>query len=110
MRVQHQGQKLRLRINEDELQDLLAGQTLANRTCWPDDTASAQRLTLGEANGWRRDSDGWTVSLAEAPVRELASRLPSKDGIEFELDAGGAKPLHVLFDIDAKDSARRRRK
>lgn len=110
MRVQQQGQKLRLRIDEDELQALLNGIAVTNQIGWPDGTAITQRLTLGEANHWQRDAEGWTVQLAETPVRELAGRLPCKSGIEFERPVPGGDPLHILFDIDAKDSVRRRRK
>lgn len=102
MRVQQQGQALRLRIDEAELARLLAGGTLENLTRWPDGRAEAQRATLAAVSAWRRTEDGWCVQLADIEVRALAARLPSRDGLAFALDG-----LAVTFDVDVRDSARR---
>ncbi|TAN07557.1 MAG: hypothetical protein EPN38_04980 [Rhodanobacteraceae bacterium] len=108
MRVQFQAQSLRLRIDEAELARLLDGEMLVNTTCWPDGSTTQQRLAVSKANGWRRDGSGWCVMLAEASVRALASRLPSRDGLHTELPVPDGAPLEVLFDIDVRDSTHRR--
>lgn len=109
MKVQLQGQALRLRIDEAELARLLAGETLCNETHWPDGRAGTQRLALAAQHGWQREASGWRMELADAPVRDLAARLPSRDGLELELPApDGAPPLQLRFDVDVRDSARRR--
>lgn len=109
MRVQQQGQTLRLRIDEAELATLLAGGTVENATRWPDGRNEHQQLALAVQHGWRRSGDGWCVELADAAVRELAARLPSRDGLSFELVAPDGGTLEVLFDVDVRDSVRQRR-
>lgn len=109
MRVQQQGQALRLRIDEAELASLLAGGTVENATRWPDGRDERQQLALAAQHGWRRGSDGWRMELADAAVRGLAAGLPSRDGLSFELAAPGGATLEVLFDVDVRDSVRRRR-
>lgn len=102
MRVQQQGQAVRLRVDEAELAQLLAGGTVENLTRWPDGRGEAQRVALGAAHAWQRGGDGWRMQLADADVRALAARLPSRDGLAFALDG-----LEVTFDVDVRDSARR---
>jgi hypothetical protein len=109
MKVQLQEQALRLRIDEAELARLLAGGTLENVTRWPDSRDERQRLAIATQHGWRRSDDGWQVELADAAVRELAARLPSRDGLSFELALPGGGALEVLFDVDVRDSVRQRR-
>ena len=109
MRVQLQGQSLRLRIDEAELASLLAGGTVENAIRWPDGCDERQQLTLAAQHGWRRRDDGWRMELAEALVRELAARLPSRDGLSFALPTLGDDALDVLFDVDVRDSVRQRR-
>lgn len=108
MRVQLQGQALRLRVDEAELARLLAGATVTNETRWPDGQARRQQLMLGDADGWRCDGTGWCMTLADVAVRELAGRLPSRDGLSLTLPVPDAPPLEVLFDVDVRDSTRQR--
>ena len=63
MRVQLQGQALRLRIDEEELASLLAGGAVENATRWPDGRVERQRLVLAAQNGWRRSDSDWCVEL-----------------------------------------------
>jgi hypothetical protein len=109
MKVQLQGQSLRLRIDEAELARLLDGATVDNRTSWPDGRAERHELALGNAPGWLRDGDGWRVTLDDAEVRAFASRLPSREGLSLSLPVPGAEPLELLFDVDVRDSVRHRR-
>lgn len=108
MRVQLQGQSLRLRIDEAELAELLAGGTVENATRWPDGRNERQQLALAAQYGWRRGDGSWRMELSDTAVRELAARLPSRDGLSFELALPGAGVLDVLFDVDVRDSVRQR--
>jgi hypothetical protein len=38
----------------------------------------------------------------------LSDRLPSREGLRFDLRASTTHSLEVLFDVDVRDSARRR--
>ncbi|MDN5863674.1 MAG: hypothetical protein L0I62_00430 [Gammaproteobacteria bacterium] len=107
MRVQLEGQALRLRIKEAELERLLGGETLRNETRWPDGSVTCQQVALAKDHGWERLDDGWRVLLAERPVRELVKRLPGKEGLNLELPVPNGKSLELLFDVDTRDSARR---
>lgn len=109
MKVQLQGQTLRLRIDEAELAQLLEGASVGNRTHWPDGRVEEQRLVLGHAHGWQRGADGWQVMLSDTEVRAFAARLPSRDGLEIVLPVPGGEPLQLLFDVDVRDSVRHRR-
>lgn len=109
MRVQLQGQALRLRVDETELAQLLDGETLVNTTRWPDGTVSEQRLFLGSDDAWRRDDHGWRVMLDAAAVRELAARLPSREGLHDAIAVPDGAPLEIRFDVDVRDSVHKRR-
>ena len=108
MKVQLQDQSLRLRIDEAELSRLLDGAPVGNRTRWPDGRIENQQLFLGDAPSWQREADGWRVTLDETQVRALAARLPSRDGLSMTLPVSGGGSLQLLFDVDVRDSARRR--
>jgi hypothetical protein len=107
MRVQLEGQSLRLRIDEAELAQLLVGGSVDNRTDLPDGHTAQQRVRLAPCVGWRCDDAAWHIDLPENDVRALSERLPSRDGLQFSLPSPGGG-LQVLFDVDVRDSARKR--
>lgn len=109
MRVQRQGQSLRLRIDEAELQQLLDGAAVLNETHWPDGGLGCQRVILGSVLSWQRESGGWCLTLPAAEVQALAARLPTRDGLSWPLPVARAEPLQLHFDVDVRDSARKRR-
>ena len=108
MRVQLEGQTLRLRINEDELSRLLDGGSVDNRTDLPDGHIEIQQLSLAPRINWQREHTVWHISLPETDVRALSQRLPSRDGLQFSLSTPGGETLLILFDVDVRDSARKR--
>ncbi|GGK09354.1 hypothetical protein [Luteimonas terricola] len=108
MKVQLQGQSLRLRIGEDELAWLLAGETIGNDT-QAGSAALRQRLRIvpGDAAVLAVDAGEWAFSLPEAAVRDYVARLPCRDALEFELPGDG-DALRLSFEVDVRDSVRRR--
>lgn len=110
MRVQVEGQRLRLRLDEAGFARLLAGETVVNVIRWPDGREERQALRMGAAAAWERGAEGWCVLAPEAPLRELAARLPAKEGIGFSLAGGTGAALEVLLDVDMHAVARRRRR
>ncbi|RUL66507.1 hypothetical protein EKH79_01365 [Dyella dinghuensis] len=108
MRVQMEGQTLRLRVDEAELARLLSGGSAENCTLLPDGRTEIQRIRLADALAWRREDAIWNIDIPEADVRALSDRLPSRDGLHFSFSGSAAHPLEVLFDVDVRDSARRR--
>lgn len=108
MRVQLEEQSLRLRVDEAELARLLAGGTAENRTQLPDGRLETQQLKLAPHLGWRRDEGTWQIELPETDVRALSERLPSREGLRFELPSHNGNALQLMFDVDVRDSARKR--
>ncbi|MGY1457163.1 MULTISPECIES: hypothetical protein [unclassified Luteimonas] len=109
MKVQLQGQSLRLRIGEDELARLLDGETIANETRAAG-VALRQLLRIApgeEAPTLSSDGGDWIFALPEGPVRDYVGRLPCRDALEFELPGADAT-LQLAFEVDVRDSVRRR--
>lgn len=108
MRVQLEGQSLRLRIDEGELARLLNGDSVVNRTDLPDGHVEMQQISLTPRIDWRREQAVWHICLPEAEVRALSQRLPSREGLQFSLSTPQGDTLVILFDVDVRDSARKR--
>ena len=109
MKVQMQGQSLRLRVDEDELARLLAGGAVDNATVAGPDALVRQRLRMvpGDFPTFEADALAWSFGLPEAPLRDYVARLPCRDALEFVLPADDA-PLALSFEVDVRDSVRRR--
>ena len=108
MKVQLQGQSLRLRIGEDELARLLEGDAVTNATRAPGAVLGhAVRIVEGEAATFAVASDGWHIGLPDGPLRQYVARLPCRDAMEFALGEGG-DALALSFEVDVRDSVRRR--
>ena len=112
MKVQLQGQSLRLRIDEAELARLRDGRDVVNRTVLPGPDAFAQSVVLGDVaqatlSGGASD---WRLVLPRAQVEDYVQRLPCKDGLRHVLSLSGGEALDVDFEVDVRDSARVRGK
>jgi hypothetical protein len=106
MKIQLQEHSVRLRIDEDELALLLAGTAVAASTPFAQAFVFAGSVTLADAGGVSisGSSDAYRIAVPAAEVRALAARLPTRDGLLFELPGGG----ELRFDVDVRDSVRRR--
>lgn len=111
MKLQIEGQSLRVRINEDELARLLAGEPVTARTGFATAFAVSCTLSLGtdESARFGGRPDAWLVEIPGAAVRDHAARLPTREGLSFLLPGGDAGALELLFDVDVRDSVRHRR-
>jgi hypothetical protein len=109
MRVQWEGQSLRLRIDEEELARLLEGGSADNRTSLPDGHVEMQQVSLSHRIEWKREGMVRHICLPEADVRALSERLPTREGLAFSLSTPSGETLQILFDVDVRDSARKRR-
>lgn len=112
MKMQIDGQKLRVRIAEDELARLLDGHALQSVTRFAD--AFLIQVTIEPGEGHvpclTGEASAWRLSLPAAALQEHAARLPSRDGLHFTLSGQTqATSLELLFDVDVRDSVRRRR-
>lgn len=112
MKLQIEGQNLRVRINEDELARLLGGDAVAAHSRFADafTVSCTLRLQAGQQAQITGTADAWTVNIPEASVREHAARLPTREGLAFVLPGrGDDDTLELLFDVDVRDSVRHRR-
>jgi hypothetical protein len=105
MKLQLQSASVRLRIDEDELAVLLADGQIEDHTAFG--TAFTLRFTVSLTNDAQAGIDGepsaCRLRLPAQAVRELAARLPTREGLTFDLGV-----LELLFDVDVRDSVRRR--
>lgn len=112
MKLQIEKQHLRLRVDEAELAKLLQGDAIVTHTRFAQAFSMACTLRLTPALEARiaGQSDTWEIEVPRADVTALAERLPSRDGLRFMLPTqGGDDALTLLFDVDVRDSARRRK-
>ncbi|WP_243050178.1 hypothetical protein [Dyella sp. RRB7] len=110
MKLQIEGQNLRVRIGEEELARLLAGDAITARTVFARAFAIRCTLRMGDAAHFGGQPDDWQIEIPAVAVREHAQRLPTREGLGFIL-AGphDGEALELLFDVDVRDSVRQRR-
>lgn len=112
MKLQIDGQKLRVRIDEAELVRLLDGQVLQSETWFADAFSIQVAITAGEGDtaSLTGDASAWRLAIPATALAQHATRLPSRDGLHFSLPGQTpAAALELLFDVDVRDSVRRRR-
>lgn len=116
MKIQIEAQQLRFRIDEAELAELLAGRTVDNMTRLPSGQGvllmrHSVNLTSGQA-ACSCATGHWQLLVPRGLLEEHARQLPRREGLCFTFDADGERAdimaLHVTFDIDVRDSARKR--
>ena len=104
MKLQVQGQAVRVRLSEDELAELL------------DQGRCSDVTSLGMLGRWQRDlmlvpclvgglgTEGatWSLRVPRAAFEAFASERPRRDG--FVLPAGGCAGLDLTIEVDVRDS------
>ena len=110
MKLQISNQQWRLRVSEDELQQLRDGHALISTSTLSDDAVFRFGLELAPASqaGVVTDDGSWRISLPAAPVEAYVQRLPCRDGLDFVLPGKADAALQLTFEVDVRDSARRR--
>jgi hypothetical protein len=112
MKLQIDGQQWRLRVDEDELRQLLAGQHLAIRSLLPEANVLGVGLglTAEAAARFEQLGDGWRILLPAAAIDAYVARLPSRDGVSFACPVRPDDVLTLSFQVDVRDSIRSRRR
>ena len=110
MKLQVGGQHWRVRINEDELTRLRDGQPLVSTSTLPGNAVLRFELELvpGSQASVASDGGSWKISLPTASVDAYVQRLPCRDGVEFTFPVTGDAALELVFEVDVRDSVRRR--
>ena len=106
MKLQLQGQRMRLRVDEAELARLLAGEAIVNATELGSGLRFSQSLRLhADVQPTLQATPGeWQVGLPEVAVRAYVQRLPCRDALEFALAGDGGAVLVLHFEVDVRDS------
>ena len=110
MKLQIQGQSLRFRIDEAELAQLLAGAALVNSTELGAGQSFRQSLRLKgiAAPALAISPESWDLTLPEEVVRAYVTQLPCRAALHLELPLPEGRALSVHFEVDVRDSVRRR--
>lgn len=110
MKLQINGQQWRLRVSEDELQRLRDGHALISASTLPGGAAFRFQLDLTSTPQASLCSDGdtWKFLVPAAPVEAYVQRLPCREGLDFALPVSADVTLELAFEVDVRDSARRR--
>lgn len=112
MKLQIENQQLRLRVDEAELARLLGGDCVEMQTHFARafSITFALRLTQSAEAAMIGLPDAWRIDVPHAAVMAHAERLPTREGLRFLLPSeGDIQALTILFDVDVRDSARRRK-
>ncbi|QWT18919.1 hypothetical protein KPL74_14330 [Bacillus sp. NP157] len=111
MRVQLENDTVRVRIDEDELAELLDNVALLGSTAFGRAFIMRYAIDATDAAGGSLEGNAheWRLAVPRADLVALKARLPSKDGLVFDIPGHDAVATTVLFDVDVKDSLRRRR-
>lgn len=110
MRVQLENDTIRVRIDEDELAELLGDVALLGSTAFG--RAFTMRYAIDATEGdWSLNGTAheWRLEVPRAALLDLKARLPSKDGLAFGMPGHNTAATRVVFDVDVKDSLRRRK-
>lgn len=106
MKLQLQGQRMRLRLDEAELARLLAGETIVNATELGMGTRFRQALRLHAATQptLKATPGEWRVGVPDALVREYVQRLPCREALEFALSCDDGAVVSLHLEVDVRDS------
>jgi hypothetical protein len=109
MKLQIEGQRLRFRISETELEHLLGGIGVTDTTRLGPTRERQHQLRLADGSDAMLDwgAESMALCLPRAAVAAYVADLPCRQALRFEL-GDGAHSLHIDFEVDVRDSVRRR--
>lgn len=108
MNLRFDAHGIRVRLGEGEFARLLAGETLAMAVGWPGGIRWGVTLVRGGALAVDADdTQGVRIVVPGHELEALAGRLPSRDGLDYRLEAP-AGPLTLVLQVDVRDGRRQR--
>ncbi len=109
MKVQIDGQHLRVRVDESEFARLLEWDSLTARTRLPRaEFVLCLRPVAGGPMALQTGPDGWRLDLPLPLLFDYRSRLPCRDGLDATQMLDDGTPLELSFEVDLRDSIRTR--
>lgn len=106
MKLQLQGQALRLRIDEAQLARLLGDGAIATITLFGPLPRFCLQVRLAEVSepAISRDAEGWRLALPRSVVVAYVACLPCREALVFMLWPEASEPLRLDFEVDVRDS------
>ncbi|MEO5566745.1 MAG: hypothetical protein ABIR05_08880 [Luteimonas sp.] len=110
MKIQMQGQRIRLRVDEAELARLQAGEVVENLTRLPGGIDCRQQLCVTEGPDALlvAVAAGWQFGLPRDLLQAYVARLPCREGLRLHLPLPGGDDIEFGFEVDVRDSVRNR--
>ncbi|MCW4454844.1 hypothetical protein OK348_08540 [Flavobacterium sp. MXW15] len=110
MKIQMQRQSLRLRVSEQQLAALRAGEAVENLTRLAPGAVCRQVVTATDDGPACLEISPvvWSLRLPRQALEAYAARLPCREGLGFALPTGDEEVLQVSFEVDVRDSVRHR--
>lgn len=111
MKVQIEGQKIRFRLNRDELEKLCEERQLRRFTHLPGQdkfSVSLHLKTQEAALLLQFGGQNMCLHVQESAAQVLLQSLPNRDGLEAFQNIEHDDVLHLLLDIDIRAQKRKR--
>lgn len=111
MKLQIQDQALRLRLDEREFAQLLAGAPVLQQLQLGGGVGLCQSVELvaEDQPSLLASHAHWRLQLPRDVVQAYGLRLPCREGLQFSLPLDARlDPLLLTFDVDVRDSIRQR--
>jgi hypothetical protein len=109
MKLQLQGQRLRLRIDESELTALREDAVLENTTMFGTCAWQLRLHLAGNADPALQAEGGHcTIAIPRHLVEAYAARLPCRDGLSLQVQPAEGRAVELVFEVDVRDSLRTR--
>lgn len=108
MKLQLQGQTVRVRLGEREATELLAGGEVKDATATALGSWSRE-LALGDGAALSRTAAGaWRLVLPALEFRAFAAARPRRDGMDVKVPGPEGSELSVVIEIDVREGRRLR--
>jgi len=103
MNVRFSDRHIRFRVSRSELENLLAGRSLALDVPMPRSHQFRASVSVTPIGDWQLDSDptGMWLALPRTALEDLSRSLPNKEGLEHDFGTDGSK-VSVAFEVDLR--------
>jgi|CXWL01.1.fsa_nt_gi hypothetical protein len=105
MKLQLQGQQVRLRLSEADLAQLLANGRCTDSTWLSANSWWRRTLRLVDAQAsFTHEGNAWEFALPRQAFEAFASERPRRDGYRAALAGGSGHAIELSVEVDVRDS------
>ncbi len=104
MNIRFAPREVRFRVTRDELNQLLAGRSLALHVALTGHHEFQATVAADRLGTWRFDSDptGLWLTLPRKDLEPFADGAPTAAGLEYGLDLPDGQRLELSFEVDVR--------